>query len=230
MERSVLHTSRLNRQLDGRYIALKINTDRYSALVERYHISSIPSDVILSPNGKLLTDFSGYQSLDSIIGRLSQTENRFAQNRKTRLNRSNALKPKFVSRKTKQTSPTILRTGLEGYSPISLWKNRRWVRGKKTFESIHEGFRYRFVSLAEKTEFLKNPDRYVPKLLGCDPVQLWKTDLAVVGSIRFGAYFDGELYLFRTADSRAEFRRNPLRYTKSRHVLKPNDIGGTVRN
>ena len=81
----------------------------------------------------------------------------------------------------------------------------------------------------ELRQFRANPERYAPKLLGCDPVLLNETDRAIAGKIDFGAYFDGELYFFVSAKSRKIFRAKPLRYTRTRHVLRVDHIGGTVR-
>ncbi len=84
-------------------------------------------------------------------------------------------------------------------------------------------------SAAEAEVFRTNPERYAPKLLGCDPVVLWKTDRAVAGSAEFAAYFDGELYLFVDRESRAQFREVPVRYVRTRHVLKVDQIEKTQR-
>jgi YHS domain-containing protein len=67
----------------------------------------------------------------------------------------------------------------------------------------------------------------VPRLLGCDPVVLYRTDRAMSGSTEFGAYFDGGLYLFTAPETRTEFKEHPMRYTRTRHVLRPDDFGGT---
>ena len=53
---------------------------------------------------------------------------------------------------------------------------------------------------------------------------LQKTDRAIPGSTKFGAYFDGALYLFETAESRSEFKKAPMRYVKTRHVLNADEI------
>ena len=37
---------------------------------------------------------------------------------------------------------------------------------------------------------------------------------------------DGKLYLFRTAESRREFKRQPLRYTRVQHAVKSTELTG----
>jgi YHS domain-containing protein len=50
----------------------------------------------------------------------------------------------------------------------------------------------------------------------------------VPGNTKYGAYFDGKLYLFESPESRTEFKKSPMRYVKTRHVLKPEKIERAV--
>ena len=81
---------------------------------------------------------------------------------------------------------------------------------------------------AELVEFRNNPESFAPKLLGCDPVILWETDRAVAGSVEYGAFFDGELYLFKTEERRKQFKANPSRFNRLQHALKADQIEQTV--
>ena len=58
MERDVLSSSALTKGMKGRFIAVKVDTDRREDLVDRYNIEALPSDVILSPKGKILKSVS----------------------------------------------------------------------------------------------------------------------------------------------------------------------------
>ena len=42
--------------------------------------------------------------------------------------------------------------------------------------------------------------------------------------MKFGAFYEGELYLFESADSRTKFRKDPARYARLQHALKPEDV------
>ena len=77
-------------------------------------------------------------------------------------------------------------------------------------------------------EFRNNPEAYAPKLLGCDPVILWESDRAVAGDIRYGAFFDDELYLFKTEERRRQFKANPEKYIRLQHAVKVDQIERTV--
>ena len=101
---------------------------------------------------------------------------------------------------------------------------RKWQKGKAEFASDYKGMVYHMRSQEELAQFQADPGRYAPRLLECDPVELQKTDLAVRGVTRYGAYFDGHLFLFASSENRETFKRNPLHFTGTRHVIHANDI------
>ena len=117
---------------------------------------------------------------------------------------------------------------MDGYSPVAMHRQRKWVAGKRQFTWRHHGVTYWLASEAERREFRADPRKFAPRLLGCDPVVLNETDRAVRGSLQFGAIFDGGLYFFVSGASRTKFRANPLNYTRTRHVLRVDMIGGSV--
>jgi thiol-disulfide isomerase/thioredoxin/YHS domain-containing protein len=121
--------------------------------------------------------------------------------------------------------------GLDGYSPVTLGRDRKWVKGNPAHTAEFKGIKYWMVNAEEVTAFNTYAERYAPRLLGCDPVILWKSDRALPGNTQFGAYYAGELYLFVSAESRAEFKLRPDRYVRARHVLRPEQIerSGTRR-
>ena len=65
-------------------------------------------------------------------------------------------------------------------------------------------------------------------MLGCDPVILWESDKAVAGDIRFGAFFDDELFLFKSDERRRQFKASPEKYMRLQHALKADQIERTV--
>ena len=80
------------------------------------------------------------------------------------------------------------------------------------------------LSEEEHRRFQQSPQHFVPRMLGCDPVELWRSDRAVQGSVQFGAFFDKQLYLFTNSKTRNEFKRDPLQYIRMRHALKATEI------
>ena len=121
-----------------------------------------------------------------------------------------------------ESRPPIV--GLNGYSPVSITADRKWIRGRKELAATHQGVVYYLASEKEQRRFQQSPQRFVPRMLGCDPVELWRSDRAVQGSVQFGAFFDKQLYLFTNSETRNEFKRDPLQYIRMRHALKATEI------
>ena len=77
-------------------------------------------------------------------------------------------------------------------------------------------------------ECISVPIPFAPKLLGCDPVILRETDRAVAGDIQYGAFFDGELYLFKTDERRKQFKSQPDKFIRLQHALKIDQVERTA--
>ena len=117
--------------------------------------------------------------------------------------------------------------GLDGYCPIHIKMKRQWIKGRPEFATTWQGVVYQFPTQADLQTFQASPQKFAPRMLGCDPVQLWLTERAVQGSVEFGAFFNGDLFLFVNAESRNQFKVNPNRYVQLRHAFRSDDVIGT---
>lgn len=217
MERDVLRSAEVARQLGTTFIGVKLDADAHPDLAKRFEVHSLPSDLILGPDGRVLARTTGYQDRRTYLGRIARIDEQISRPHRL-VNTQPAVAPKPPG------APVV---GLDGYSPVSLWNWREWRKGRPEFAVAHQGLTYFLSSADEVSQFKANPERYSPKLLGCDPVVLWESDRAVAGSTKHGAYYDGELYLFRDAQTRRRFKDNPLEFIKTRHVLRVDDIQKT---
>ncbi len=236
MEREVFTTSTIKDLLGNRFIAVKVNSDHRQDLVRQYNVETLPSDVIVdSLSGRVIAMHAGYQDQNGYFANASQAEARFVKAHAgdlivTRSRENNDVAQTAAGVVTGQlelgdAQPLV---GLNGFSPIALTKNRQWNRGSPRFSWDYKEVTYHLVSREELVEFRNNPESYAPKLLGCDPVILWESDKAVAGDIRFGAFFDDELFLFKSDERRKQFKANPEKYIRLQHALKADQVERTV--
>jgi YHS domain-containing protein/thiol-disulfide isomerase/thioredoxin len=274
MENDLLTTPPMLKLLDSGFIAVKVDIDKNPALKERFKIDSLPADLIVSPDGKVLAQTKGYNTeiRQRYLQEIGRIDKQYAQSG-TRLPKSTPIagestqiatndqpaKPatqtaasgeKLVPQPTepkKVEAPQIAQTeknsaadeleiqqpqaepqepqvAMEGYCAVTLRNTRTWKKGSADFTLEHQGLMYQFQSATEMKEFQGNPERFAPRLLGCDAVELGDNNLAVRGSTRFGAYYDGALYLFESAESRTKFKKAPARYALLKHSLKPEEL------
>lgn len=105
-----------------------------------------------------------------------------------------------------------LPTALDGFCPVELVKNERWVRGDPRWAVDYQGRRYLMSSEVQRESFLVNPQRYVPAYEGHDPVLLLDQGQRTPGLTRYCATYDGRLYMFSNPATLARFRQQPKRY------------------
>ena len=236
MEREVFTTSTVKDLLGSRFIAVKVNSDQRQDLVRQYNVETLPSDVIVdSLSGRVIAMHAGFQDRTGYFANASQAEAKFVKAHAGDLIVARSLENNDVA----QTAAGVVTgqlelgdaqpvVGLNGFSPIALTKNRQWNRGSPRFSWDYKDVTYHLASREELVEFRNNPESFAPKLLGCDPVILWESDKAVAGDIRFGAFFDDELFLFRSDERRKQFKANPEKYIRLQHALKADQVERTV--
>lgn len=102
--------------------------------------------------------------------------------------------------------------GLDGYCPVTLVEQTKWVRGDAKFGIVHRGHVYLFTSEAEKQRFWQDPDRFAPILSGNDPVAFADGGQLIPGSRRHGVFFRNQIFLFSSEETLQRFWSAPQRY------------------
>jgi len=237
MERDVFPKSAIRDLIGQRFVGVKLNSDHHQDLVKRYGVETLPSDLVIdSLTGKVLLFHSGYSDVAAYLQMVSQAESRFHKvhflSHKRSPDSSESNDPKGLDNakgsadvELGDAQPIV---GLDGFSPVAISKNRKWVRGSARFAWDFKDITYYMSSREELEEFRNDPESMAPKLLGCDPVILWETDRAVAGDVEYGAFFDGELYLFKTDERRQQFKANPEKFIRLQHALKSDQVERSV--
>ena len=237
MDRDVFPDTTVQKTLGENIAAVKIDVSHEPELASQFGASTVPRDVVVFPDGSAETLNVGYMSKSSY---LSMLRNVAARGQKMVVPKptdpAGGINPQIVA--TDKSDNAVVSTvsepsidppiiGLEGYCPVRLHDKRIWTPGLENISADYRGIRYLFSSDSDRDIFLKNPAAYAPQDLGCDPIVLTADQKAVTGSIRFGAFFDQRLYLFRSAENRTQFKQNPLKFTHIRSALKADQIEGS---
>ncbi len=242
MDRETLYTPEVTRELEQGHIAVKVNISQHPELQQKYDIDAIPSDLFVAPDGKVLFHAQGFQSKGTYLIFMSRSKDRLerhlaamgpvmAQTVQYPGKTGEKLPPvptdgadesEHSVRKVAPVPEDVAapRVGIDGFCPVTLYAKRTWTLGSPDFVVEYQGQTFYLSGTEERDEFRRNPKKYAPKLRGCDPVLLSETNEYVPGSAKYGAYFDGELFLFETADSRKKFKTDPTRFSKIQHVMR----------
>jgi hypothetical protein len=101
-------------------------------------------------------------------------------------------------------------TGLAiyGIDPVAYFSKGGPTAGRENFELRHAGAVWRFENEGNKAAFAADPDVYMPRFGGYDPVGVSR-GVATPGNPALWVVGDRRLYLFYTAEARAAFLANP---------------------
>ena len=103
---------------------------------------------------------------------------------------------------------------LDGFCPVHLHEQGKWVEGDRRWGANHRGKTYLFLTKSCQEKFLADPDRYAPALSGNDPVALVDRGQTVPGRREVGCFFgpNRRIVLFADEASYQAFERNQKRY------------------
>jgi YHS domain-containing protein/thioredoxin-related protein len=221
MEQEVFSSPAVMHVLGSQLVLVKVNVDRQPDVAKRYSVTLYPADVIIDPAGERILTSTGFQTADKYVSFAREAERVYLAARG-----GNRPVPAETTPVADQIPPVMV--ALDGFCPVTLWAKRAWIKGDPEHMSEHRGQIYYLATAEEKQAFESDPRRYVPQLLGCDPVVLRDTDLAIPGSVQYGAFYDDELFLFASDENRKAFKLSPDRYTSTRVVRNVDEITRSV--
>ncbi|MBX9775308.1 MAG: hypothetical protein K2Y71_12975 [Xanthobacteraceae bacterium] len=100
-------------------------------------------------------------------------------------------------------------TGLaiHGYDPVAYFTDGAPTLGRGEFEHRHAGVVWRFRNPGNLAAFVADPEVYMPRFGGYDPVGLGR-NVAIAGDPRIFSIEDERLYLFQSPETKAIFAVN----------------------
>ena len=91
------------------------------------------------------------------------------------------------------------KVALQGYDPVSYFKQNKAIKGKKEFSSTYDGVIYNFASQADKDLFIKSPASYEPEYGGWCAYAMGNAGEKVEIDPATFKIVDNKLYLFYNA-------------------------------
>jgi len=119
---------------------------------------------------------------------------------------------------------------MEGFCPVTLLNEGKWKKGEAQFGAKHRRRTFLFASAAHQQQFLADPDRYSPVMVGYDPVKFMQTGELIEGKSTYGLTYRKQIYLFTDDASLKTFWQNPRQFTDGlRQAMTQNERGTTIR-
>ena len=113
---------------------------------------------------------------------------------------------------------------INGFDPIAYFTDGAPTLGKGEFEHRHAGAVWRFRNAGNLGAFAADPDIYMPRFGGYDPVGIGR-GVPLAGDPRIWLIVEQRLYLFHSPENKAVFAwtasvRLPPRTSNGRSVLR----------
>jgi YHS domain-containing protein len=101
-------------------------------------------------------------------------------------------------------------TGLaiSGIDPVAYFTEAAPLPGRPEYELSYAGVAWRFRNQGNQAAFAANPDVYMPRYGGYDPVAVARS-VAVAGNPLLWVVADNHLYLFHSEEARSRFVADP---------------------
>jgi hypothetical protein len=130
------------------------------------------------------------------------------------------LSPSLIAAATTELVVTDERTGLaiHGYDAVAYFTDAAAQPGRPDFELRFAGVVWRFRNPGNRSAFAANPDRYMPRFGGHDPISIGR-GASAPGHPRLWLVAGKRLYLFHSEAARLAFADDPDRAiaTAERH-------------
>jgi thiol-disulfide isomerase/thioredoxin len=201
MDHTVLHTKSVQQSISKEVVGVLIEVDKHQDLVDRFGVEKFPTDIFIEPDtGKHIVKSEGMKTEKEYTDAISRAAARYNAVLAARTPRP---APPAAPVGTLQV-PVLIHAGdpmILGYCPVTLQSRRKWEKGVPQFAANFRGQIYHMATEEALKDFQQDPTRYAPQFLGCDPVIVGKDGRAVLGSTRYAAFYDDELYLFSSDET-----------------------------
>ena len=160
MEKQVLYDATVKAILGKRLIGVRVDADRHRDRVSRYRISTLPTEIVITPDGPERSRFVGAVSLQAYVSRLESIIGEVKFHEKSSVTKSNK---DSENEAEKTRSCLIVRrdgktVGVGGFAPVALSDNRKWQHGQEEFVVSFQEVECFLQSAAEVTRFETNPE------------------------------------------------------------------------
>ena len=117
---------------------------------------------------------------------------------------------------------------LVGYDAVAYFTQNDAVKGDPAIKTEHLGVTYRFASEANKAEFLKNPDKYMPQFGGfCSNGINYAVPWGAGGGPNTWRIYHGKLYVFGGQGSRDQFEMDTELNLQRAHKYWNEEVAGS---
>ncbi|MBC7967692.1 MAG: thioredoxin family protein [Fuerstia sp.] len=220
MESEVLNTAEVRAVLGSGIVGVKVNSDDRSDLVSRFGISSLPTDVIVSPDGTILSKDVGSPGRSGYVARLG----RFRVPSGATVGRSNSLVAQVPgsSAKTPATAASQERIAKDLHAAADRVEEQSHPQDAGSVVPIDRAGETTVARpvVAMTRTVRRESDKRIG-LNGYSPVSLTETEEWKAGEAQFNHEFQGVCYQLSSAEELERFKASPDKFIPALHGFDP---------
>ena len=228
MESEVLQTAEVHAALRSGIVGVKIDADNRRDLVSRFGISALPTDVIVSSSGQILSKNVGSPGRNAYVARLSQ----FRAAPKTPERNSETAIVRAVDRSEKTPVTQVSQQTTEAASDSSLAVESEIVAvdGSPADGDVASTDKSAAAEVAASnandraramTKALRRESNTRIGLHGYSPVSLTETETWKTGEAQYQHEFQGVCYQLSSAEELDRFKASPEKFAPALHGCDP---------
>ena len=220
MESEVLNTAEVHAMLGSGIVGVKVNSDDRHDLVSRFGISSLPTDVIVSPDGKILSKDVGSPGRSGYVARLG----RFRVPSDTTVGKSDSLVAQVPGSSVKAPATAasqerIAKDSLAAADRVEEQSLPQNAGSVVPVDRAAETIVARPVVAMTKTVRRESDKRI--GLNGYSPVSLTEAEKWKTGEAQFNYEFQGVCYQLSSAEELERFKASPDKFIPALHGFDP---------
>ena len=220
MESEVLNTAEVHAILGSGIVGVKVNSDDRRDLVSRFGISSLPTDVIVSPDGKILSKDVGSPGRSGYVARLS----RFRVPSDAPVGKSNSLVAQVpgASGKTPVTAASQERVADDLLVAADRVEEQAVPQNPGSVVPVDRAAETVIANpVVAMTKTVRRESDKRIGLNGYSPVSLTETEKWKTGEAQFNYEFQGVYYQLSSAEELERFKASPDKFIPALHGFDP---------
>jgi len=217
MKSTTLVNRSVKQLLQSHFVTVMIDTDRNPSLTRQFHITAMPTVLVIDPTTGKTERSRGYLGRNEFLAFLNANK-KDLQLASATSHEDNAANPPQPESKGLLTP----------YCLVSVVESGKLIKGSSQYSIQREGLTAYFSSEENKERFQKNPQKYWPQNNGACPVMATLTNRPIQGEARWAVEYDNKLFFCHSREHALKFIESPSRYTSAR-VPQSRETGTVTR-
>ncbi len=200
MMKQTFSDERIAEHINYCFVPVSVDADQEKPLLDLLGVETLPTTLIVTPQGKVLKRIQGFQPPEKFAGHLAEICNR------------RPVQGAAYGATAGSAKPQTVQCAFERVCLPSVLDDHALRLGSTDHVVMYRGVTLCFASVDQKRKFLDSPRKYWPALDGICPVTATDNGARVRGNPEMAVVYRGRIWLCANELTRQQFAANPSKY------------------